>query len=217
MFSFGDARFFGSTGNLQLRSPIVGITGIPTGKGYRMVARDGGIFDFGNAKFYGSLPNRGIIVNDVVGMATTPKGLGYWVARSNGQVYAFGNAATFPRLRGLAVRPRGCDLLEARPAGLPPGDSRGRDVRLRRIRAVPERPDRRVLQLGTDRIRQDLHSTCTGHTLPADEDLRGRGRSLRTRIHRRTVDRLGGPDLTRLDRIHDFGPTARVLLTVSRV
>ena len=30
--SFGDARFFGSTGNLQLRSPIVGITGIPTGK-----------------------------------------------------------------------------------------------------------------------------------------------------------------------------------------
>ena len=60
-----------------------------------MVARNGGIFDFGNAKFYGSLPNRGIIVNDVVGMATTPKGLGYWVARSNGQVFAFGNVATF--------------------------------------------------------------------------------------------------------------------------
>ncbi|MCP6755984.1 hypothetical protein NL533_30645, partial [Klebsiella pneumoniae] len=70
-------------------------TGVPSGKGYRMVARDGGVFTFGKAKFLGSLPNRGIFVNDVVGMALTPKGKGYWIARANGQVYSFGNALTF--------------------------------------------------------------------------------------------------------------------------
>ena len=57
--------------------------------------RDGGIFTFGDAPFYGSLPCRGVKVSDVVGMARTPNGTGYWIARSNGQVFAFGQAHSF--------------------------------------------------------------------------------------------------------------------------
>jgi len=44
----------GSTGNLHLNAPVTAILATPTGHGYRLVASDGGVFDFGNAHFYGS-------------------------------------------------------------------------------------------------------------------------------------------------------------------
>ncbi|MGH9302245.1 MAG: hypothetical protein ACRD0E_10215, partial [Acidimicrobiales bacterium] len=44
IFSFGDAGFFGSTGNIHLNQPIVGIASTPDGGGYWLVASDGGIF-----------------------------------------------------------------------------------------------------------------------------------------------------------------------------
>ena len=54
IFSFGDARFFGSTGAIKLNRPIVGMAPSPSGGGYLMVATDGGIFAFGDAAFLGS-------------------------------------------------------------------------------------------------------------------------------------------------------------------
>jgi hypothetical protein len=54
IFSFGDARFHGSTGSLTLNKPIVGMAGTPSGGGYWLVAADGGIFSFGDAQFYGT-------------------------------------------------------------------------------------------------------------------------------------------------------------------
>ena len=51
---FGDAGFYGSTGNLHLNQPIVGMSATPDGKGYWFVATDGGVFAFGDAKFFGS-------------------------------------------------------------------------------------------------------------------------------------------------------------------
>ena len=95
IFSYGDARFYGSTGRIDLNKPVVGMaptpdggaTGswrptaasspsvtpllrldrlhgpqqahrrmasTPDGKGYWLVASDGGIFTFGDAQFYGS-------------------------------------------------------------------------------------------------------------------------------------------------------------------
>ena len=55
IFTFGDARFYGSTGSLVLNKPIVGMAATPDGGGYWLVASDGGIFTFGDARFYGSL------------------------------------------------------------------------------------------------------------------------------------------------------------------
>jgi ribosomal protein L24E len=54
VFTFGDTRFFGSTGNVHLDEPIVGMAPTQTGQGYWLVASDGGIFTFGDAKFFGS-------------------------------------------------------------------------------------------------------------------------------------------------------------------
>ncbi len=41
---------------MHLKSPVVGIASAPDGKGYWLVARAGGVFPFGSATFYGSLP-----------------------------------------------------------------------------------------------------------------------------------------------------------------
>ncbi|MDA8365802.1 MAG: hypothetical protein M0Z62_02440, partial [Actinomycetota bacterium] len=48
------AVFKGSTGALTLNKPIVGMAATPDGKGYWLVASDGGIFAFGDAVFKGS-------------------------------------------------------------------------------------------------------------------------------------------------------------------
>ena len=46
--------FFGSTGNIHLNKPIVGMTSTTDGKGYWFVAADGGVFAYGDARFFGS-------------------------------------------------------------------------------------------------------------------------------------------------------------------
>ncbi|HKN90786.1 MAG TPA: hypothetical protein VJ622_10930, partial [Acidimicrobiia bacterium] len=92
IFSFGGARFLGSTGAIHLNQPIVGMAATPTGQGYWLVASDGGIFAFGDARFFGST---GAIrlARPITGMATTPGGAGYWLTASDGGVFAFGDAA----------------------------------------------------------------------------------------------------------------------------
>ena len=61
------------------------------GEGYRLVAADGGVFAFGDARFRGSA---GAIrlASAVVGGATTPAGDGYWLVGRDGGVFAFGDA-----------------------------------------------------------------------------------------------------------------------------
>ncbi len=63
-----------------------------TVEGYRMVAKDGGVFAFGSASYRGSLPGLGVSVDDIVGSASTPTGQGYWLVGSDGGVFAFGTA-----------------------------------------------------------------------------------------------------------------------------
>jgi len=78
VFSFGDAGYFGSIYQLApgaapggnnsvapLKMPIVGLIASADGKGYWMAAADGGVFNFGDAPFAGSLgagPIQGQIV-----------------------------------------------------------------------------------------------------------------------------------------------------------
>src|SRR3546814_8857054 len=80
---------------MKLNQPIVGMAPTPTGSGYWLVAADGGIFTFGDARFYGST---GAIRLDrpVVGMAVTPTGDGYWLVAADGGIFTFGDA----RFRG---------------------------------------------------------------------------------------------------------------------
>ena len=91
VFAFGDAPFYGSTGNIKLNQPVVAMSPAPDGGGYRFVASDGGIFAYGNAAFFGSMG--GMRLNKpVVGMATTATGHGYWLVASDGGIFAFGDA-----------------------------------------------------------------------------------------------------------------------------
>jgi hypothetical protein len=60
-----------------------------TGDGYWLVAADGGVFSFGDAKFHGSLADDHLNA-PVVGMASS--GDGYWLVAADGGVFTFGNA-----------------------------------------------------------------------------------------------------------------------------
>ncbi len=94
IFNFA-TPFFGSTGDLQLARPIVGMAGQPDGRGYRFVAADGGVFSFGDAAFHGSVRTRlggGEPATPATSMAVTPTGNGYWVVTAGGEVFAFGDA-----------------------------------------------------------------------------------------------------------------------------
>ena len=52
------ARFYGSAGSVKLAQPIVGMAATHTGAGYRIVAADGGIFNYGDAPLVGSAASR---------------------------------------------------------------------------------------------------------------------------------------------------------------
>jgi ribosomal protein L24E len=75
-----------------------------SGNGYWLVASDGGIFAFGDAKFFGS--TGGIRLNQpIVGMAPTPSGNGYYLVAADGGVFNFGDAAFLGSAAGVALGP----------------------------------------------------------------------------------------------------------------
>jgi hypothetical protein len=72
-------------------------------QGYWLVASDGGVFSFGDAGFFGSIPGLGYapagtagpgkkLNAPIVGMVPSPDGGGYFMVASDGGVFAFGGA-----------------------------------------------------------------------------------------------------------------------------
>jgi hypothetical protein len=57
------------------------------------VARDGGIFTFGDATFQGSLPGKGVL-ETAVELLPSPSGGGYLIVTAQGHVHAFGDASS---------------------------------------------------------------------------------------------------------------------------
>jgi hypothetical protein len=118
---FGDAAFFGDTATLAGKSGKgfngrpVGMATTATGKGYWEVWSDGGVFAFGDAKFYGSTGALHL-VRPIIGITATPDGKGYWLYAGDGGVFSFG-AAKFggstggmhlnAPIVGMAVNPEG--------------------------------------------------------------------------------------------------------------
>ena len=77
-----------------LNKPVVGMAATPDGNGYWLVASDGGIFNYGDAGFYGSTGS--IQLNKpIVGMAATPDGKGYWLVASDGGIFNYGDAGFY--------------------------------------------------------------------------------------------------------------------------
>ena len=103
IFSFGDARFYGSIPGIglnpagsglphSLAAPIVGMVPSVNRRGYFMVASDGGVFAFGDAKFEGSCPGIGSCSGRAVAVMPDGTGNGYWLVTNTGGVYSFGDA-----------------------------------------------------------------------------------------------------------------------------
>jgi hypothetical protein len=90
IFAF-NAPFLGSMGGKALNAPIGFMAGTPDFAGYRMVGTDGGVFDFGDAQFYGSAAAPGSSGWDA--LTATPTGGGYWLF-SNTSSASFGDAAS---------------------------------------------------------------------------------------------------------------------------
>jgi len=99
IFAYGNLPFCGSTGNLVLNQPVVGMTAMPNGGGYYEVASDGGLFAFGDAQFYGSMGGKPLN-QPVVGMAANPNGAGYWEVAADGGLFAFGTAPFYGSMGG---------------------------------------------------------------------------------------------------------------------
>jgi hypothetical protein len=90
VLAFGAAADHGQPKN-PLPVPIVGIESSRTGRGYWLVAADGGVFAFGDAPFRGS--TGGLRLNHpIVDLARTPTDAGYWLVASDGGVFCFGDA-----------------------------------------------------------------------------------------------------------------------------
>jgi len=115
IFSYGGAKFFGSTGAIKLNQPIVGMAATPDGRGYWMVASDGGIFAFGTAAFYGSMGGKPLN-QPIVGMASTRTGKGYWMVASDGGIFSFGDAAFFGSTGAIKLNKPIVDLVPT-PSG----------------------------------------------------------------------------------------------------
>jgi hypothetical protein len=122
VFAFGWSPFHGSTGDLQLVSPIVAGRSNGAG-GYWFVAGDGGVFTFGDAGFFGGAT--GATTSPVVDMAVRRDGRGYVVAERNGTVHTLGANMLLDapdRPPYAAIVNTGADrvrLVAERPASLP--------------------------------------------------------------------------------------------------
>lgn len=77
----------------MLNKPASEMVATKSGKGYWIVAEDGGVFDYGDAPFHGSLPGLGVTPNaPIVSITPTADEGGYWLLGADGGVFCFGNA-----------------------------------------------------------------------------------------------------------------------------
>jgi hypothetical protein len=96
------AAYSGDAENASSSAPALTQLVGHTGLGYWLVASDGGVFNYGNAGFFGS--TGGTHLNKpVVGVAPTPDGKGYWLVASDGGVFNYGDAGFFGSAGGVPL------------------------------------------------------------------------------------------------------------------
>jgi hypothetical protein len=102
-FSVGAALTIVPSGDGLYQSLVEQLTLPPSSnQGLVAAASDGGIFAFGNARFFGSMGGQALN-RPVVGIASTPDGGGYWEVASDGGIFAFGDARFFGSMGGQAL------------------------------------------------------------------------------------------------------------------
>ena len=159
---------------------------VPTAdhNGYWEVASDGGVFAFGDAGFYGSIPGLGIapagstgaahrLNAPIVAIVPSTDGRGYFMVAADGGVFAFGDATFAGSCPGIGTCPGQCRVRAARHhrQGLLAGD-------LGRLRSTPSAtPPTRARRA---RRRRPSRRRCTPSTGPATGSSPPTGRSTPT-------------------------------------
>jgi hypothetical protein len=88
---------------MTLNAPIVSMAATPGGRGYWLLAGDGGVFSFGNAHFWGSTGSMKLNA-PVTSMIATGAG-GYLLLASDGGLFSFGNSHFLGSLPGTGWCP----------------------------------------------------------------------------------------------------------------
>jgi Bacterial Ig-like domain (group 3) len=112
VFGLGTAPSLGHAATSAGRA----IAGTAGGKGYYVVGAGGGVFTFGNARFYGSVPGLRKRVSNIVSIAVTSDDRGYYLLGSDGGIFTFGNAKFYGSLPGIGVRTQHVVGMVAYPA-----------------------------------------------------------------------------------------------------
>jgi NlpC/P60 family len=103
VFSYGDAKFFGSMAGHALNKPIVGIVSTADGNGYWLIGADGGVFAFGDAAAPASNPLPGMKLNAPVVGAARAGTSGLELTAGDGGVFALGGAPYLGSMAGHAL------------------------------------------------------------------------------------------------------------------
>jgi hypothetical protein len=102
VLAFGGAPQFGPYPGRPLNASFINIAATRSGRGYWVVASDGGVFSYGDARFYGSTGALRLHL-PVVDMARTATGRGYWLVALDGGVFAYGDARFHGSLGGMRL------------------------------------------------------------------------------------------------------------------
>ena len=86
----------------HLNQPVFSMTPTASGKGYWLVARDGGVFAFGDAHFYGSAGHLRLASRHRH-HAAARAGTGYRMVAADGGIFSFGDAPYYGSLPGIGI------------------------------------------------------------------------------------------------------------------
>jgi subtilisin family serine protease len=90
------------TDDLGHRVLAVRAVAVATGLGYRLASTDGGVFAYGEKRYFGSAAGLPLAA-PIVGAAPTPSGRGYWLAGGDGGIFNYGDAGHFGSAAGLPL------------------------------------------------------------------------------------------------------------------
>ena len=103
VFSYGDAKFFGSMAGKPLNKPIVGIVSTADGNGYWLIGADGGVFAFGDAAAPSRNPLPGEKLNAPVVGAARAGTTGLELTAAGGGVFGLGGARYLGSMAGHSL------------------------------------------------------------------------------------------------------------------
>ena len=98
---FGTASYFGAVAHEDLGSGVTGIAASSSGRGYLLATGNGRVFNFGDARFHGSIAAGNSA--QVVAIVETSNGGGYWLACNTGRLFNFGDAGFYGSAGGLPL------------------------------------------------------------------------------------------------------------------